>query len=282
MSAVLAVVVGIVVLLAGTLPRNALFVANLRFHPELPWAVPIIAGYLVLFWWYLRRAGTADLGLRANPLPWGSWWRALVAGGFGVVALVFALRVVNRMVVLPDQGAPGFDGVAPVTIGSLLLISAPFAGVVEESAFRGFMQAPLERRLGVGVAILITGTMFALVHLDFTLVLWPYYLAVALIYGLVSYFTDSILPAIVLHTAGNTWSNLDLWLRGRAEWQAAKGPDELIWTTGPDRAFWLQLAGLLVTAGVAAVGYRALARWERRRGVARFTRPAESGGGAGR
>jgi hypothetical protein len=47
--------------------------------------------------------------------------------------------------------------------------------------------------------------------------------AVAAIYGTVTHLTGSILPAVVLHTGGNLYSNLDLWLHGRAEWQAAPG-----------------------------------------------------------
>jgi membrane protease YdiL (CAAX protease family) len=82
------------------------------------------------------------------------------------------------------------------------------------------MQGPIEQRYGPAVAILITGTMFAIAHLDFTLVLWLYYVAVAAIYGAVTYLTKSILPAVVLHTGGNLYSNFDLWLRGRAEWRA--------------------------------------------------------------
>jgi membrane protease YdiL (CAAX protease family) len=71
--------------------------------------------------------------------------------------------------------------------------------------------------------------MFAVAHLDFTLVLWPYYVAVAAIYGTVTYLTNSILPAVVLHTMGNLYSNTDLWLHGNAEWQASSGPTALIW-----------------------------------------------------
>ena len=39
--------------------------------------------------------------------------------------------------------------------------------------------------------------MFAVPHVDFTPILWPYYVAVAAIYGTVTYLTSSILPAIV-------------------------------------------------------------------------------------
>jgi membrane protease YdiL (CAAX protease family) len=136
---------------------------------------------------------------------------------------------------------------------ALLLMAAPVAGIIEESAFRGYMQYPIERRYGLPVAILITGTMFAVAHLDFTPILWPYYVAVAAIYGVVAYLTQSILPAIVLHTAGNVYSNLDLWLHGQAEWQKAAGasPDSL-----PTVAVALAItvvAGALATAQLARI-----------------------------
>jgi membrane protease YdiL (CAAX protease family) len=100
-------------------------------------------------------------------------------------------------------------------------------------------------------AILITGTMFAIAHLDFTLVLWPYYVAVAAIYGTVTYLTNSILPAVVLHTAGNLYSNLDLWLHGKAEWQAPGGSGQLIRYTGADTAFWNAIISLVLVSLMA-------------------------------
>jgi membrane protease YdiL (CAAX protease family) len=131
-----------------------------------------------------------------------------------VVALVLALRLPNRFVALPPQGMPSLGSASKATIVGLLLIAAPAAGIIEESAFLGYMQGPIERRFGILRAILITGTMFALAHLDFTPILWPYYVAVAAIYGIITHITGSILPAIVLHTAGNLYSNFDLYLHG--------------------------------------------------------------------
>ena len=147
-----------------------------------------------------------------------------------------------------------------LTVLSLLLMAAPVAGIVEEGAFRGYMQGPIERRHGLAVAILITGTMFAVAHLDFTLILWPYYVAVAAIYGTVTYLTESILPAVVLHTGGNLYSNIDLWLRGQAEWQASSGPTALIWTTGADTSFWIWSGTLFIVAAAMAWAYFKLAR----------------------
>jgi membrane protease YdiL (CAAX protease family) len=251
-----AVAIGILVLLAGTIPRNLLFAANLRYYPDLPWSVPLMGVYLWIFWRMLLDVGLGEssaderrAGLRAHPIPASAWTWSLLAGGFGIVALVLALRVANRLVILPPQELPDLSHVPALTIVSMLIIAAPIAGVVEEAAFRGYMQGPIEHRYGLVVAILITGTMFAVAHLDFTFVLWPYYLAVAAIYGTVTSMTGSIFPAIVLHTAGNLYSNFDLWLHGQAEWQAASGPGQLIWHTGTDAAFWWLVLALGIVVG---------------------------------
>jgi membrane protease YdiL (CAAX protease family) len=262
-----AVVVGVVIVLVGSMARNLLWTANLHVFTAVPWAVLAIAIFLYFFWRYLNGAGPPPetsqhrrMSLRANRLPLNVWVASLIAGGLGLVALVLALRVANRMVVLPEQPLPDLSAIPQLTVLSLLIAGAPVAGIIEEAAFRGYMQAPIEKRYGLIVAILITGTMFALVHLDFTPVLWPYYVTVAAIYGTVTYLTNSILPAIVLHTAGNIYSNLDLWMRGRAEWQAAKGPAALIWQAGTDPSFWVASAALAVVTALAIAAYLYLAR----------------------
>jgi membrane protease YdiL (CAAX protease family) len=262
-----AVLIGMLVAMVGTIPRNLIFAANLRYFPSVPWAVPVTTAYLWFFWRYLNGAGPPEssaerrrTSLRATGIPARMWAWALLAGGLGIVALVLALRVANRMVVLPPQRLPDFGQVPQSTVLSLLLMAAPVAGIIEEAAFRGYMQGPIERRLGLLPAILITGTMFAVAHLDFTLLLWPYYVAVAAIYGTVTHLTRSILPAVVLHTAGNLYSNLDLWLHGQAEWQASSISSNLIWKTGADSAFWTASAGLVVASALTVSAYFMLAR----------------------
>ena len=265
-STVQAVIAGMLVMLAGTIPRNILFAANLRYVPSLPWAVPIVAVYLWIFWRYLSGDGPPPetrawrrSSLRANPLSARAWTLALLAGGLGIVALVLGLWLANRMVVLPAQDASELAGIPPLTVWSLLLVAAPVAGIIEEAAFRGYMQRPLERLHGPAIAILVTGTMFAVAHLDFTPILWPYYVAVAAVYGMVSFLTDSIRPAIVLHTAGNLYSNTDLLLHGKAEWQAPAGSPALVWSTGVDTSFAITLAAFLLVSTAAWLAYRALA-----------------------
>ena len=237
------------IVLAGTIPRNILFAANLRVGASIPWAVPATAIYLFFFWRYLHgdppfidaTAAERRAQLRANRLSLRVWCWSLLSGGLGIVALVLALRVANRFVLLPQQTLPPELALLPrITVMSLLLMAAPVAGIVEEAAFRGYMQGPIEERYGLLVAILVTGTMFAVAHLDFTPILWPYYVAAAAIYGSVTYLTKSILPAIVLHTAGNLYSNFDLWLHGHAEWQASSStppPGDASIATTPALAF---------------------------------------------
>jgi len=250
-----AVLIGMLVVMVGTIPRNLFFFANLRYYSTVPWAVPLTAVYLWFFWRYLNGAGPPEetseqrrTSLRARRIPGRLWWWALLVGVLGLVALVLALRVANRMVALPQQEVPDLSHVPRVTVLSLLLMGAPVAGIIEESAFRGYMQGPIEKRYGLFVAILITGTMFAVAHLDFQLILWPYYVAVAAIYGSVTYGTKSILPAVVLHTSGNIYSNLDLWLHGQAEWQASSGGAHLIWQVGTDTSFWRAVIALVFVA----------------------------------
>ena len=83
-----AVGIGMLVMLVGTIPRNALFAANLRYVSAVPWAVPLTAAYLWFFWRYLRGDGPPDstqdtrrASLRANQVSGRVWAWALLAGG---------------------------------------------------------------------------------------------------------------------------------------------------------------------------------------------------------
>lgn len=268
-----AIFIGFLVSMAGLLPPMLLSGANLRYYPSVPWAVPLMALYLWLFWRYLNGAGPPQStveerreGLRANRVPRNVWAWALLAGGLGIGALVVAFRVGNRLLVLPQQEFRSFVDVPEVTVLAVVLVAAVGSAIVNEAAFRGYMQGPIERRHGVVVAILITGTVFTLAHVDFTLFLWlwPYYVAMAAIYGTVTYLTQSILPSVVLHTGWNLYANLDVWLHGQAEWPASTPRTALIWTTGADASFWISSTALVFVAAGMVWAYLRLARVARR------------------
>jgi hypothetical protein len=88
----------------------------------------------------------------------------------------------------------------------------------------------------------------------------PYYIAVAALYGVITWLTNSTLPAIVPHVSGNLYSSTMLWLTGHAEWQQSAAPEPLVWGNGADRAFWLALIVAVLVFVVTIWAYRRLAQ----------------------
>jgi uncharacterized membrane protein YfcA len=130
MSAVIeAVAVGMLALIVATLPRNALFAANLRFLPGLPWSVPLVAVLLWFFWRYMNGWGPPpDTAATRRPPacePARAWRLAVgaLAGGLGIVTLVLILRVANRLMTLPDQAPPDLSAIPLTTLVPMLLLS---------------------------------------------------------------------------------------------------------------------------------------------------------------
>jgi len=108
----------------------------------------------------------------------------------------------------------------------------------------------------------VTGSLFGFAyftHSELTLLLMPYYMAVAAIYGAVAYPTNSILPSMVLHAGGNILVSIDFFARGQSERQASSKPAPLVWETGPDASFWLSCAAAIVVGAAALLAYRTLA-----------------------
>jgi hypothetical protein len=136
------------------------------------------------------------------------------------------------------------------------------AGVTEEAAFRGYMQGPIERRYGLGVAVLVTGTLFGLLHFPThpADVLWmlPYYIAVSAVYGGLTWAANSILPALVLHAAGDVVVLARWWLTGRPEWQIGPVLPPLVWDSGIDLQFALTAIASAALVGATAVAYHSV------------------------
>jgi membrane protease YdiL (CAAX protease family) len=265
-----AVLSGIAAAMAGTVPWAILVSANTRHLSVLPWAVPLMAGYLWLYWRYARgdgwpqsTAAARRTDSRANRLPDDVWGPALLAGVLGLMGVLLLQGVLSRLVSLPQQRDLDVSRYPAATVLLWVLMSAVVAGVVEETSFRGYMQRPIEHRHGPVIAILVTGIAFGLGHFthpEVTLVLLPYFLAVAAVYGALAHLTDSTLPSMVLHAGGNVFSAVGLFVGGRSEWQLSSAPKPLIWKGGPDASFWVTVAALLVVGAAAVWAYSGLSR----------------------
>jgi len=179
----------------------------------LPPAIFIMAGVLALTGIWLKygktpRTGAAFRreGARLNAVSWRTFFTALIAG-WSTMATGFLLYVANRAA----SGLGGEDAMALPHVSQPWLLAALFmgafvAGSVEETAVRGFMQGTLERRFGLIPAILVSGFVWALFHLNHSYwndgaMLWfGIFLAVSAMLGTIASRTNSVLPGIAIHT----------------------------------------------------------------------------------
>jgi membrane protease YdiL (CAAX protease family) len=89
---------------------------------------------------------------------------------------------------------------------SVLIMGATVSGVVEEAAFRGYMQSHMER-IGPTFAIVVTSAIFTVAHathgLDYLLAVAPGFFFASVIYGYLALKSGSIVPGMGLHVAGD-------------------------------------------------------------------------------
>ena len=253
-----AILTGLLVSAGGNLPWALLAGANLEYPWAfpVPWSVLVMAALLWLFWQWLQGRGwprsTAAArrrGLRAVRLSGRTWFWSLLTGVLGIASVVGLQRLIVRLVELPRDPLPDLSRFSGLEILSFIFMISLVAGVAEEAGFRGYMQGTIERRHGVVAAILVTGTVFGLIHAShasWSPALMPVFLGVSLIFGALAWITGSILPGVVLHTAVDVASFLRAWRMGEP------APRPLVWELGPDSAFWAAVLVFLV-GGVATV-----------------------------
>jgi len=264
-----AVVVGCLVLTAGGLLTGPLLFANITFYPAVPWSVPLLAGYLWFFWQYLRGRwwprSTADArreGLRANPLSSRVWRWALLAGYLAMGSSYALHWVVGRLTPLNFAIPALLEQLPPFTLISILLMASVVAGIVEEAAFRGFMQGPIEKRHGVVAAIAVVSIVFGSAHLtdwqpSMTAARMGFIVLASIVYGIMAYLTNSILPGVVLHATGDAIGIVWIWWLS----QRPRGPVPPRGFAGAsaDPQFWMNCSIALILGLTAVLAFRRLA-----------------------
>ena len=208
-----ALLMGLTISLIGTLPWVVLMRLNVREHPESPWAAATTACWLIimLVWlsgrgWPRRTSAFRRFHCRLwRPQP-GAWSGDNLAT---ILSLICAMVGLSVVYVLMGASRPPVDLSAYPTTAvrfSVLLMGPAVAGVVEEAAFRGYMQSHLER-IGPTFAILVTSTAFTLLHathgLAYLLAVAPGFFLASVVYGYLALKSGSILPGMALHFAGD-------------------------------------------------------------------------------
>jgi membrane protease YdiL (CAAX protease family) len=208
-----ALVMGLTISLVGTLPWVVLMRLNVREQPESPWAAAATACWLIvmLVWlsgrgWPRRTSAFRRFHCRLwRPQP-GAWSGDSLATILSLICAMVGLSVVY--VVIGASRPPVDVSAYPTTAVrfSVLLMGPAVAGVVEEMAFRGYMQSHLER-IGPTFAILVTSTAFTLLHathgLAYLLAVAPGFFLASVVYGYLALKSGSILPGMALHFAGD-------------------------------------------------------------------------------
>jgi membrane protease YdiL (CAAX protease family) len=205
-------VVGLAVMTIIVLPWSVLAALNVHVSPRVPWAIPITLGYLGATLRYLSGHGPPEATrdarrhwLRARlPTPQGSVWAALS----GVPAIAALWLVFASLGGFDHLVTPGRETTLPAaSLVAFVIVSAAVTAIGEEAGLRGFMQAPLESRLGPAAAIAATATAFVLIHgshgVPTLLHNGLFYAATGVVYGLLAYLTQSILPSLLLHFVGD-------------------------------------------------------------------------------
>ncbi len=241
-----AVLVGLLVLVAGNFLPQGLFLANVR-TPAAPWSAVPIALWLWLYWQYVGgrgwpRSTSAVRGrdLRAVSLSPRLWRWSLLTGALGVAALTALTYALGRLMPLGLDFPAPLETLPPVTLATLVVVISVMAGLAEEAAFRGYMQSRIERRHGPVVAIAVVSVLFALAHFPTSLAAIPRMGLIVLAsvgYGILAYATGSILPGVVLHAAGDVVGFTLLWFARHAAPGAAAASERglgnpMLWING--------------------------------------------------
>jgi membrane protease YdiL (CAAX protease family) len=195
--------------------------ANLRLHPELPWAAAVMAVLLALLLIYLSGAGwprstraTRRSLLRWNPVPLPIFGWAILTGLLSLVAMGGAWIATSDFIHIPPGITPKLAGTPLVTVVSFLIMGSVAAPLSEEAAFRGYAQGILEHAWGWAPAAIVgSSILFAAVHFTQGLnlpKLGLYFLA-GLIFGTIAYLTNSLYAAMVVHSLADFEGFLVLW-----------------------------------------------------------------------
>ena len=165
------------------------------------------------------------------------------------------------------QATPRREATLPAAILFMfVIVSAAVTALGEEGGLRGFMQTPLEQLLGPSAAIAMTAATFVLIHasrgLPVLVSMGPFYLATGVVYGLLAYLTQSILPALALHFLGDV---LTFSLR------SSLFPLPLPHTSA---GIALCAVGAVIAGGLSVVSFRRLAEVSASQRIARRSAPA--------
>lgn len=243
-----------------------LVIANIKFHPEWPWAAPTMAVLLALLLLYLGGFGPPRSNsemrrrlLRWNAMPLSTFFFALLTGALALAAMGGAWIAMSDLIHLPPNITPSVKGYPLITVISILVMATLAAPLSEEAAFRGYAQGILERAWGWAPAAIVgSSVLFALAHFTqgFFLPKLALYFYAGLIFGTIAYLTNSLYASMIVHSMGDYLGFLLLWPHD-AQWH------KLVMEGGSDSLFIPAVAAFVVFLPLSIFAFVRLARMRR-------------------
>ena len=161
------ILAGLLIVAAGLLPWTLLAQVNVRVRPDLPWAALATMAYLAILLAWLNGWGPPRRNADRRRQCLRLWPRsASDADGLTAGVTIVLLGLLYVLWIAISRMSPMADlTVYPTTSyrWSMFIMGGVTAGVVEEMAFRGYMQTGIERHDREN-AIWITSLVFVASH----------------------------------------------------------------------------------------------------------------------
>ncbi len=241
---------------------TVLLISNIAISPAIPWGVAVMGLLLWVMWQYLggrwgprNTAQARHRYLRAGRLPGRVFAWALAAGLLSIVALVGYWAVLFQLVRIPARVLQSFAGYPLLTVALVLVMAALVSSLAEEAGFRGYFLGVLEQKVSAPVAIGIAALVISPAHGLTQGFLWPvllWYFCADVMFGALAYLTKSIIPGAIVHSIGLLIFFSLVW-----PYDAQR---RLIWETGANMGFWINVAQAIIFTGLAMLAFRQLAR----------------------
>ncbi len=155
---------------------------------------------------------------------------------------------------MPGNVLPDMTRYPPLTALLALVMGSLISPILEQAGFWGYCQAILERNLPGVAAVVITSALYGLgPHPPQGSPLWPrliFYFLTGLNFSLLSYFTKSLFPGLVIHILGILAFFTLIWPHDPTRL--------LIGESGLDAGFWIVLAQAIIFIVLAILAFTRL------------------------